>query len=1250
MNRSAGLGTAAILCAVVLVGIGRVQSGTAAPASGPSSGSQAATVGSTPKPPEKSGSENDLDKYGCEGLENALRQFFVIHRTQVYAPAYCSGRTKAASLNPAWEPATHGNYMIALLPDPVHTHLALTFDRLTEAIVHAATHADFGYDSSWLPWENHEPAYSRLADQLVGEEIRSAREEQPGLLLFRNIRTPNAYRDALGIFVVGETPTGGVNKTQFQHALAWMRSLDPNYDKHPLRILGPYTSGSYDSLQQLLTPQSDIQKQLLPKSSGPWLEIVSGSASGEAQIRQFHRLMRSALLWDRLRTFDESTSLEITRFMELLNNEGYSPCRVALISEDETDFGNLSVSSFRKTRKKCADRDPAEPILLKYPRDIAALRSEYQREGLLLGNRSAAPLTMHLRLSQDLGENDQEDDDTIRSFAGNRTNLSEEAELLQIVLQLKQHRISYEMLVSTNPLDQIFLAQFLRDAYPAGRVVIVGSDELLYRDQGEGDLRGVLTLTPYPLGPESQHWNSPDHDIFTSYSSQGVFYAAELFMASIQYAVPGAGAGKMHAALPYYRAPFWIADANGRDSQLPPTWLNVISAGKSWPVAVLDNCTLRSMPGRLRPSRVSRCPDPGDSDSLLPTADDILHAAGTSLVPLPMQNPLLPVPMVFRLAVVACLLWMILHGLLRFYASVVFRPRCRAYFSLTRWQHSIVLGLSWSSIGIAATSLLWFSRYAYKMSRHGGWWELALVLVVLVCIGFPLCDRILEQDPYLEGYRGWITALISFAAMAIFGSLMVLFFPGYNTATTVPEQWRGMNLLSGVSPAAPFVTLAIGGYLWCFQHLHGLALFHQDTPKLPSERDLVLPDSERAECKPAESGRGIVDPARVLRLFAQESYEGLKTWALPFGRQTSRWNSPPILWLLSWVGMYVTLRFLGIDLQDLGMQSYARLYEFAVSISIVVMAVGALQVWKVWELLHQLLTLLDRLPLRRTIRGLRDFSWGSVWAMGSSVLECRYRMISRQIECGQHLESAWAHTPPAQHGTPPANGVTAALEEMMDEVRCRFAPWYSTVFVRSEPARTHIRPDLVEVEDMQSRIAALSARLLSQVLLPEWRKEQNSLIVSSEPPNPAVPADCMPIVLSDSPVVRVAEEFVCLNYLAFIQNVTGRMRTLIMGIGLLFLATAVSSAMYPFDPQPLLGYVFLTLFLVLAGVVTYVYAQAHRDATLSNITNTAAGKLGSDFYLKLLQFAIGPAFALVSVLFPSIAGFLFTWIQPGQMH
>jgi hypothetical protein len=96
-----------------------------------------------------------------------------------------------------------------------------------------------------------------------------------------------------------------------------------------------------------------------------------------------------------------------------------------------------------------------------------------------------------------------------------------------------------------------------------------------------------------------------------------------------------------------------------------------------------------------------------------------------------------------------------------------------------------------------------------------------------------------------------------------------------------------------------------------------------------------------------------------------------------------------------------------------------------------------------------------------------------------------------------------------------------------------------------------------------------------------------------------------------------------------------------------FVAITVSVSSYPFDPHPLLSTLVIGLFVVLGAVIVTVYAQMHRDTTLSNITDTKPGELGGDFWIKLIGFAAGPVLGVAAAIFPEITDFLFSWVQPG---
>jgi hypothetical protein len=69
---------------------------------------------------------------------------------------------------------------------------------------------------------------------------------------------------------------------------------------------------------------------------------------------------------------------------------------------------------------------------------------------------------------------------------------------------------------------------------------------------------------------------------------------------------------------------------------------------------------------------------------------------------------------------------------------------------------------------------------------------------------------------------------------------------------------------------------------------------------------------------------------------------------------------------------------------------------------------------------------------------------------------------------------------------------------------------------------------------------------------------------------------------------------------------------------------------------------------VVGGVVIVkVYADMHRDATLSHVTNTKPGELGTEFWFKIVGFGFAPLIGLLTRIFPGMTDFVFSWLQPG---
>jgi hypothetical protein len=216
LRRAGGLWTATAVIGVV-TGLGIYSPKSDVPPAQPK-----ITEKSKAKSTEKTSPALDALEAGpCADLERLLQAFLLTKEDVIAAPNSCYQGTQPPK---ALLGSDQLQYVIAILPDPLHTHLPLTFDRDAQAIQEAAQDGGYVYDSSWLPWETEEATYSRIEDQDKTDERKRRREDQPGLLLFRRATeqpggSDTPFRDGLVVFVVGEEATAGVHRLQFENAV-----------------------------------------------------------------------------------------------------------------------------------------------------------------------------------------------------------------------------------------------------------------------------------------------------------------------------------------------------------------------------------------------------------------------------------------------------------------------------------------------------------------------------------------------------------------------------------------------------------------------------------------------------------------------------------------------------------------------------------------------------------------------------------------------------------------------------------------------------------------------------------------------------------------------------------------------------------------------------------------------------------------------------------------------------------------------
>jgi len=1272
-----------------------------------------------------------IEKSPCSDLAEHLQNFFAPSKDIQAGPESCRTDGAPVIMQKFSEAAKTTHFIIATVPDPLHTHLSLSFDRYAEAIQQAAQESHFTYDSSWLPWQTEQNSYPLIQDQDEADDRKQAREDQPGILLFRDAlpNPPSAesglpYAHGLIVFIVGEEATGGIHRRQFENAVQWIEALQPvRPAKTSVQILGPSFSGSLPSLVQLLS-EPGVGAALHPIADLP-LQVYSGRVSSNLGVCWLYDQVNGPLqnLKIEFTSFQLDDNTIFERYYNYLKEMRLGTAHLAIVSEDETAYGfNAPVPV---TPSPHSSQEPVQPDLkpsqqpkkqpsphaatspppctivpptvnpasFYYPRDISALRAAYQEQSLFssTSSQTSAETARHT-LRTDLADPDGKQDDTIRSYGSTQMALSEEAVLLHIVSMLRAHHSELILLRGSNPLDQLFLAHFFKLTYPEGRVVIYGNDLLLRRELGSSGLNGIMTLGTYPLLPEVDDWTKPNqamdshsHRAFPQDGAQGVYIAMRFLLNQPAGATANpAGSGdqpltpsqlyrndfsppncNLSFTIPDYSAPFWLRDP-GKPCRRPSIWLSVLGSSGFAPVAALDP---DGPPPAIEASSLERI-----LFSLKKTA---FSAPGTRP-----SDPRLPVvPLSLNIALIAVFFWAFFHVYCCCAPSFTVKPQHRSYFvrlrkeeksktvthpqldpfSLHPRSHMVLIvggnvflvmvctifawGYGWMSYqGMPIQRPQFYALFpiliwlmAFFAVGANAWVEFQLNMPHATGVPFPITLSHPGRWPaeilsFLEATQ---LPLLSYTLLtASFYCLFVLAIDSRMLQEVRTLTYlRSMDLTNGVSPVVPLVLLALGMYGWCWYSLRGLALFGADRPLLPLENDLYI-----------HTDRG---NRQFLTMLADESA------ARPL--ENICWPFHPATWarfgiILAVLCGAALLLSPNAPLRCLGSQRYAYVVCGWIALSIGILLANTWQLMQLWLRLRCLLVFLDKLPLRRTLQAMRGFTWGSIWKMGGNVLDIRYKLFYRQYESLNHLQESFKKLP-ANSGLPNVPAVSAGqitgwinkLDEALT-LKIEFAAWYSRNWSQWR-AR-----DLSTLHKVQQNSAKIAGEILAGILVPVWNAEQNSLLVlTPQPPSDAIDAEAahmLNLVAGLDAPVRNAEETVCLLFLGFIQNILGRMRTLVLGMICLYLSIALVVPVYPFDPRPVLAGAVIALFMIVSLVVFIVYAQMFRDATLSHLTNTRPGELGTEFWLKLISFGIGPLFGLLATVFPQFSNLFLSWLQP----
>ncbi len=1108
--------------------------------------------------------------------------------------------------------AEQGNiqFVIASLPDPVHTHMALLLDRGIEAIQRAAQASGYLFSRAWMPWDI--AAHSESADftvRLAQEQFRNQVESLPGLMIFRGSGgDKHPVSNVLFVFVVGETPTGGLHVEQFENALNIRQSIladaKPDLEEAKiLRINGPAFSGSLPSLDKILNAP--------PNHRFSTIIIRSGTISSYRAMHDFCESTSREWPEDKpdhngrpdFATFQFSDAYQEFYLKLFFGSRNNSHSRVAILSEDETAFGNQEDRQSMETSDPCQAK-PRSPedfsppldqfsfVRLYFPREIAQLRDAYQRN---VKDQQAEDGKKHpqsgLPLSLSVTGND---DDSVAAYAPSQTPLSEESILQSIVATLRHEHVKVVIIRGTDPLDVVFLCRYLRHDYPQARLVTTGTDLLIINDYYDPRFHGILAVSTYPLlaganFPELKTGGEHDiHRLFPDNFSVGVFNAFLSLLAPPAKTESGnlAAAGYAQFGLPSFLQP---AEVTG-DPQpwRAHLWLAAVGREGYWPVAVLDDVPASVLRATGKPQRTVRAVEDGEPE---------LHSYSV------------------HFSIGWTVLWMATLGLTSFMAFLLALPpnstrseilgRFGAQSSPTRncllFAGSLLLLASQTVFLFPA--IVWLGRFGLLNEglseiTHGLGRVMACYLISAGWLGVACYQGFKKRgSPRLAS----VGAFLCGAAIFLTLSLTSLQWSGKLGTDLGAFAYRYLNIGSGVSPALPLLFLLAAWVWWCWQSLTGVSA--------TEEKHLVLPDVNNFDERFVPEA---YDRVRLKALASPDEWPWQSLGALPLGARIA------VPALAAFVAILLLIHPWEIA-EAFESDTYKNTYWILLYSCLLLVCYLLTQIVALWLEFRELLQAIERLPFRRAFGNLKTLTWKPLWKLAGSGREEFRKLLREEVDVLRQVQNGET-----------AGGLTKAIDDAKD----------ATDKVSGEYDRKGGKVQQLFGE-LQTKIAKLASEALiyasehwkRELYAPPARKLSEGAAAVSEP-------------TADERTMRAVEHFLCLFYLNVIFVPLRRLQTLILAMAGVFVFVLISYSSYPFESRESFHAMLISIFFIISLVVGIVYGQMYANPLLARITNTKPGELGLDFWVRLGTFVFVPLLSLLSVQFPEINNFLFSWLQP----
>jgi len=499
--------------------------------------------------------------------------------------------------------------ILVMVPDPVHTHYAMEFDRTVNAILQAATDNSYVSSYYWLPWPRQVDA---LRDAVATNRKESGhdplRERQPGLIVLRHVpgrqqgsemykglNLDDSYSRVIFLFLVSETPTTGIDGFQLQNALSYesqfaSRAPGTNPTHNTVYIVGPRFSGSAAPLA------AGLRAYWLQQNKHVDFQIM-GATSTELSVAQINDLNHAgkpdAGPIVSYHTFSSDGVFTSGLFDDALYRSGYDGYKIARLIEDTTFLGGSSTQywtsyltsyseslapAFVKDRQKLLESQAvklweSEALTIRFPLEISLLRNA---EADVKDSSDSASMGSIPSPYLHFSAKDSSGEDSVPQFSRENTPMTQEAELMAIARQFRMKKIDIVFISASNILDEIFLVRFLHRADPDA-LFVVGNDLLMARDVDNGPYIGALAIGPYPLIGMGRGTDA--RRPYTDSTSIEMYNAAS-------YIIWKASAGRNYTAPPSLQG---YNNFLNRKTQ-PLLWATVIGRDGYYPVGVLSLC------------------------------------------------------------------------------------------------------------------------------------------------------------------------------------------------------------------------------------------------------------------------------------------------------------------------------------------------------------------------------------------------------------------------------------------------------------------------------------------------------------------------------------------------------------------------------------------------------------------------------------------------------------------------------------